>query len=1235
MGPQPPSTDSKTLRSPHPLVPRISNLQAHPLTLEHPDSPKTPSSPQGDEWKPGSPSSRLASRRWSLIKDRLVPGSKQPRPGDSAAAVPSDVNITDELLGGGLATLMVKLHFDRDEQGKRRMPVLLHHLKIRVSDSINPLHGTHTAFRIECEYANGAARWVIYRQLRDFVTLHTHYRVAKVYGRSDLDIPEFPLTSLPYFKFFNSQELNTTNDERKQAFARLQRAHLETYLLALIRCVMFRPEANRLCKFLEISALSISLAKKGGQGSIQGKSGYLRVIGNQTSRRSFGRGLSFAKLGEVSKPRWWIVRESYMAAVNDPGETELFDVFLFDRDFIIKRPKRYYRKLDPSRLWDDGEDMPETESLQGREATTHSPNSHTLLSSLMERLHFAKNSHQQSTLDPSRNLVSSINNGGDPSNLPLHPQMIGNTTSLSMQDGKPTKGPLDVSQHTFRIQNSQRKLKLVASNERQLHQWLLSVERMALASDWTTPHRFESFAPIRLNVAAQWLVDGRDYFWNLSRAISMAKHTIYIHDWWLSPELHLRRPGKNQYRIDKLLKRKAEEGVRIFVIIYREVSSRTTPTDSNYAKQRLVALHPNIMVQRSPDHITTGTFFWAHHEKLCVVDHSIAFIGGLDMCFGRWDTPQHVLVDDPDDERERLWLGKDYSNERAADYVDLNKPFEDLHDRTKVPRMPWHDVAVQLLGQPARDLSRHFVQRWNYLLRIKTHSRRMPFLLPPPDFSGPDLEAEQMTGSCEVQICRSAGNWSMGLQGNVEHSIQNAYLKAIQLSEFFVYIENQFFITSTTVNDVKIENKIGDALVSRIIRAHQEGTSWRAIIVIPLVPGFAFPIDHGDASAIRIIMECQNRTICRGPHSIFARLRKEGIEPNEYIAFYGLRQWGKLRGGDLTTEQIYIHAKAMVVDDRLAIIGSANINERSQRGDRDSELACVVRDTDMIDSTLGGKDVKVGRFAHTLRLRLMREHLGIDIDKVYTQVPPTSGRSAMDDEASRMQYADLSSMATPTTSRLHLNHPTQMDDTPVAADSRPDNPSPSIPADHRAVPSSPNLAPPSVPDNSTSKPWVAPTARPRVTEQDFIDPVSDAFFKGIWNAAAVHNTEIYRKVFSCVPDDLVTTWKQYKECAQLQARAAQSAGTPKVGRSQTPSDHLTHSESDTKSISVNGRATEPRVDDKAAGPVVPTNMDNMEAILDDLCGHLVTYPTRFLEAEDISNNFLFNTDRLLPMPIYN
>lgn len=34
-------------------------------------------------------------------------------------------------------------------------------------------------------------------------------------------------------------------------------------------------------------------------------------------------------------------------------------------------------------------------------------------------------------------------------------------------------------------------------------------------------------------------------------------------------------------------------------------------------------------------------------------------------------------------------LGKDYSNPRVTDFHTLNKPFDDMYDRGKVPRMPW------------------------------------------------------------------------------------------------------------------------------------------------------------------------------------------------------------------------------------------------------------------------------------------------------------------------------------------------------------------------------------------------------------------------------------------------------------------------------------------------------------------------------------------------------------------
>ena len=79
--------------------------------------------------------------------------------------------------------------------------------------------------------------------------------------------------------------------------------------------------------------------------------------------------------------------------------------------------------------------------------------------------------------------------------------------------------------------------------------------------------------------------------------------------------------------------------------------------------------------------------------------------------------------------------------------------------------------------------------RWNHLLRVKTHSRFLPFLLPPPDFTAAELDKKRIAGTCEAQICRSCGPWSMGTAKHIEHSIQTAYVKAIQLSDYFVYIE--------------------------------------------------------------------------------------------------------------------------------------------------------------------------------------------------------------------------------------------------------------------------------------------------------------------------------------------------------------------------------------------------------------------------------------------------------------
>jgi hypothetical protein len=66
--------------------------------------------------------------------------------------------------------------------------------------------------------------------------------------------------------------------------------------------------------------------------------------------------------------------------------------------------------------------------------------------------------------------------------------------------------------------------------------------------------------------------------WAVSVAIEQARESIWILDWWLSPELYLRRPPteNENYRIDRMLLAAAERGVKVNVIVYKEVAAILT-----------------------------------------------------------------------------------------------------------------------------------------------------------------------------------------------------------------------------------------------------------------------------------------------------------------------------------------------------------------------------------------------------------------------------------------------------------------------------------------------------------------------------------------------------------------------------------------------------------------------------------------------------------------------------------
>jgi phospholipase D1/2 len=150
------------------------------------------------------------------------------------------------------------------------------------------------------------------------------------------------------------------------------------------------------------------------------------------------------------------------------------------------------------------------------------------------------------------------------------------------------------------------------------------------------------------------------------------------------------------------------------------------------------------------------------------------------------------------------------------------------------------------------------------------------------------------------QIVRSCAKWSNGTP--TEHSIADAYAAVIRNSEHFVYIENQFFITATGDAQKPVKNKIGAAIVERILRAAGAGQKYKIIVVIPTVPCFAGDLEDDASLGTRAIMEFQYNSINRGGHSIMELIAKEGFNPMEYIRFYNLRNYDRINVNSRMTE---------------------------------------------------------------------------------------------------------------------------------------------------------------------------------------------------------------------------------------------------------------------------------------------------------------------------------------------
>ena len=211
-----------------------------------------------------------------------------------------------------------------------------------------------------------------------------------------------------------------------------------------------------------------------------------------------------------------------------------------------------------------------------------------------------------------------------------------------------------------------------------------------------------------------------------------ANNTIYITDWWLSPEVFffllvnitpyiemskkkvlINEKIENMTRLIDVLNYKANQGVKIYVLIYKEFSF-VLSLNSEYTEKILTKFNKNIKVTRYPPVLKTGVFLWADHEKLVIIDDIIGYVGGFDLCWGRYDNNEHPIYEASNKQNIYEFPLIDYSNARIKDFEKVEKYIIESVQREQSVRMPWHDVHSRIIGKAVLNMSQHFIQRWNY-----------------------------------------------------------------------------------------------------------------------------------------------------------------------------------------------------------------------------------------------------------------------------------------------------------------------------------------------------------------------------------------------------------------------------------------------------------------------------------------------------------------------------------------
>ena len=313
----------------------------------------------------------------------------------------------------------------------------------------------------------------------------------------------------------------------------------------------------------------------------------------------------------------------------------------------------------------------------------------------------------------------------------------------------------------------------------------------------------------------------------------------------------------------------------------------------------------------------------------------MSFVGGIDLCDGRYDTPFHSLF-------------------RTLDTVhhdDFHQPnFTGASITKGGPREPWQDIHSRLEGPIAWDVLYNFEQRWSKQggkdILVKLRELSDIIITPSPVMFQEDhdvwnvqlfrsIDGGAAAGFPESPEVAAEAGLVSGKDNVIDRSIQDAYIHAIRRAKDFIYIENQYFLGSSfawaadgiTPEDINALHLIPKELSLKIVDKIEKGEKFRVYVVVPM-----WPEGIPESASVQAILDWQRRTLEMMYKDVTQALRAQGLEedPRNYLTLFclGNREVKKegeyepaerpdpdtdyMRAQEARRFMIYVHSKMMI-----------------------------------------------------------------------------------------------------------------------------------------------------------------------------------------------------------------------------------------------------------------------------------------------------------------------------------